>query len=361
MSVLDRIRPDLKDFVPYASARRMGAVARIRLDANESPWPHASSMALNRYPSPQPEELQQALSALYEVDASRLWVGRGSDEAIDLLVRAFCRPGSDNIVSATPTFGMYRIAARLQGAGFRDVPLDVRDDFALDPERLLDATDANTKIVVLCSPNNPTGTLYHDAIEWLVEKLSDRALLLVDEAYIEFASLPSAATQLDRFENLAVLRTLSKAHALAGARIGALLAHAGLVRLVGSIAAPYPLPTPSVGAAMSTLDPDALAMTRRRVAMLIGERDRVRRGLCGADDIECVFPSSANFLLVRCIDAARRFASLLDAGIRVRDVSSQSGLADCLRIGIGRPDENDEVLAAFGVDVPDRAGLETAA
>ena len=361
MNILDRLRPDLKDFVPYASARRTGSVGRIRLDANESPWPSRGGTALNRYPAPQPVELLTALAELYGVATTNVWAGRGSDEAIDLLVRAFCRAGVDNVVAATPTFGMYSIAARLQGAGFRGVPLEARDGFQVDTDRLLAAVDADTKIVVLCSPNNPTGTLNHDAIEGLARSLENRALLLVDEAYIEFAGARSAIGDLARFGNLAVLRTLSKAHALAGARIGALVAHPAVITLVNAIAAPYPLPTPSVDAALVALSRDALTAADQRVGMLVDERERVCRHLALATDIDEVFPSSANFVLVRCVDASRRFGELLEAGIRVRDVSSQPGLADCLRISIGSPVENSELLAAFDIDPTEQNSMETAA
>src|SRR5690606_30451600 len=234
----------------------------------------------------------------------------------------------DNIVSITPTFGMYRVAACLQDAGFRGVPLDPRDGFALDPRRLLDATDENTRIVVLCSPNNPTGTLHHHAIAWLAERLSGRSVLLVDEAYIEFSGQASAASMLDRFDNLAVLRTLSKAHALAGARVGALLAAEPLVKLVGAISAPYPLPAPSVDAALAALTQSALAMTRDRVALVLAERERVRAGLACASGVRCVHASTANFLLVRVDNASLRYRALVDAGILVRDVSAQTSLGD---------------------------------
>jgi histidinol-phosphate aminotransferase len=162
MSLLARMRPDLAAFAPYPSARRSGFEARIRLDANECPWSgEADASGLNRYPSPQPAELRARLAALYDVEPERLWLGRGSDEAIDLLLRAFCRAGRDNVVALAPTFGMYRIGAQLQGAEYRALALRAEDDFALDDEALLALTDADTKLVVVCSPNNPTGTLYH--------------------------------------------------------------------------------------------------------------------------------------------------------------------------------------------------------
>jgi histidinol-phosphate aminotransferase len=350
MSLLARARPELAAFKPYASARRSGFDARIRLDANESPWDlHEEGVdigaGLNRYPSPQPAELRTRLATVYGVDAARLWLGRGSDEAIDLLLRAFCRAGRDNVVAFAPTFGMYRIGAALQEADYRALALEPEADFTLDPDRLLALCDDDTKLVIVCSPNNPSGTLYHGAvISRLAERLAGRALLLVDEAYIEFAGVASACPLIDRHANLAVLRTLSKAHALAGERIGTLIAREEIVDLVGRIAAPYPLPTQSVRAALSALDPHVLARTQARVATLVAERDRVARALAASPMVRKVWPSAANFLLVRFADARAAFDRLLAAGILVRDFSAQPGLANCLRVTIGKPAENEFLL-----------------
>ncbi len=353
MSMLERARPELVAFAPYASARRAGFDARVRLDANESPWDIAddgfADAGLNRYPQPQPDALRARLAALYGVDPALLWLGRGSDEAIDLLLRAFCRAGRDNVVAFAPTFGMYRVGAALQGAAFRTLALSADDGFALDAGRLLALADDDTKLVIVCSPNNPSGTLYHgDALERLARALDGRALLLVDEAYVEFAGVASASALLARQPNVAVLRTLSKAHALAGARVGALLAQPEIVDLVARIAAPYPLPSGSVHAASAALEPDALARTHARIATLVAERERVAAALAGIDGVRTVWPSAGNFVLARFTDARAAFARLLGAGILVRDFSAQPGLANCLRITIGRPDENDALLAALG-------------
>jgi histidinol-phosphate aminotransferase len=352
MSLLARARPELAAFKPYASARRSGFQARIRLDANESPWDVSDDGSgqiadLNRYPSPQPDDMRAGLATLYGVDADQLWLGRGSDEAIDLLVRAFCRPGRDNIVTFTPTFGMYRIGAQLQGADFRTLGLDADTGFDLDIERLLALTDDDTKIVIICSPNNPSGTLYHEHVAPLAERLAGRALLLVDEAYIEFAGVDSAAALIGRHANLAVLRTLSKAHALAGARVGALIARPEIVDLVARIAAPYPLPTPSVLAALLALEERAITRMYTRVSRIVGERERVSAALSMLSDVRTVWPSAGNFVLVRFDDAAIAFNRLLGADILVRDFSAQPGLDHCLRITIGRPEDNDALLDAL--------------
>jgi len=348
MSVLARIRPDLAEFRAYASARSGGLDARVLLNANEAPhdaW--RASRGRNRYPDPQPAVLRARLAALYGVAPDRLWIGRGSDEAIDLLLRAFCRAGRDNIVTPAPTFGMYRVGARLQGAACREVALDADRGFVLDPERLLARVDADTKLVIVCSPNNPTGTPWHSALAFLAERLDGRALLVVDEAYVEFADAPSATALLDRHENIAILRTLSKAHALAGARIGALIAPAALAAFIGRIAAPYPLPSPSIELALAALEPAALEATRVRIGAIRAERERLRASLAGLRGVRAVWPSEANFVLARFDDARAAFDGALAAGVLVRDVSDQLGLAGCLRITVGAAAENAALLGAL--------------
>jgi len=348
MSILWRVRPDLAAFRAYVSARSSGLDAPIRLNANESPWAgNGASDGWNRYPDPQPPALRERLAALYGVCANQLWIGRGSDEAIDLLLRAFCRAGRDNIVTLAPTFGMYRVGAQLQGAGYRELALDARTDFALDPEDLLALTDADTKLVIVCSPNNPTGTLYHDTLEFLAERLRGRALLVVDEAYIEFAGVTGAAALLARHDNLVVLRTLSKAHALAGARVGALIAPEDIAAFIARISAPYPLPAPCIELALSALDADALHVAKARVATLVAERTRVERAIGSLPGVLYVWPSSANFLLARFDDAHAALEQALSAGIIVRDVSGQTSLDHCLRITIGAREENDALLEAL--------------
>ena len=348
MSVLARIRPDLAEFRAYASARSSGLAARVRrtaTDAAHDAW--RASRGCNRYPEPQPAALRSRLAALYGVAPERLWIGRGSDEAIDLLLRTFCRAGRDNIVTPAPTFGMYRVGARLQGAECREVALDAGCGFALDPERLLARVDADTKLVIVCSPNNPTGTLWHSALAFLAERLESRALLVVDEAYVEFANAPSATALLDRHENVAILRTLSKAHALAGARIGALIAPAALAAFIGRVAPPYPLPSPSVALALAALEPAALEATRIRIDAIRSGRERLRASLAGLRNVCAVWPSEANFVLARFDDARGVFERALAAGVLVRDVSDQPALAGCLRITVGTAAENAALLAAL--------------
>jgi histidinol-phosphate aminotransferase len=349
MSVLDLVRPEILALQPYSSARAEAGQAMVMLNANEAPWPPPGSqpetrgIPLNRYPDPQPRDLVARLAALYAVDSSRILVGRGSDEAIDLLVRAFCRPGIDAIALAPPTFGMYAVCAATQGAARIEFPLSA--DFAIDAGMLLDGLAESVKIVFLCSPNNPTGGRTGLAvIERIAHALRDRALVIVDEAYIEFAGVPSASSLLDRHENLGILRTLSKAWALAGARIGCLLARAEIVSVLRRIMPPYPLPTPSVMAAMAALTAEGMALTSRRIGLVIAERERMAVELARLPSVQDVLPSSANFLCARFVDAPRVYRDLMASGIIVRDVGRYPRLSGFLRISIGTREENSRLL-----------------
>lgn len=348
MGVIDLARAEVRALRPYSSARMEASGGRVFLNANESPWPPPGDAGdtLHRYPDPQPAALLAALAALYGVAPEQVLVGRGSDEAIDLLVRAFCRPGVDAVAICPPTFGMYAVAAGIQGARLIEVALTAQ--CGLDADALLARVDATTRLVFLCSPNNPTGGLTPLAqIERVARALDGRALVVVDEAYIEFADAPSAASLLTRYPNLAVLRTLSKAHALAGARIGTLLAAPEVVGLLRRIMPPYPVPTPCAQAALRALAPAAQAETARRVALLRAERERLAAALPRLPGVCAVLPSAANFLCVRFADAARVYAAALAAGVVLRDVGRYPGLANCLRLSIGSADENEAVLAVL--------------
>lgn len=354
MSALDLVRPDLRDFAGYASARRTQAQGAIWLNANESPLPSPVDAGgnLNRYPEPQPAQLRKRLAALYEVPTEALMVTRGSDEGIDLLVRALCRAGQDAVAVATPCFGMYAVSARVQGAPLVEAPL--RDDGAswmLDVDAIADAVEQRgVRLVFLCSPANPTGQALATAdVAALATRLRGRAVLVVDEAYAEYSAQGSALGLLPAYPELVVLRTLSKAHALAGARIGALVADPGLVALLRNLSAPYPIATPSATLALAALAPEALAQTRTRCSQAIAERARVAAALSAASGVRHVYPSDANFLLARLDDAQTAYEALLAAGVVVRDMRAMRGLGDALRITIGTPAENAAMLAALGV------------
>ncbi len=348
MSALELARPDLLALAGYSSARMEASGGSIWLNANESPWPQSADAPLNRYPDPQPPRLRAQLATLYGVEESRLLIGRGSDEAIDLLVRAFCRAGRDAILIQPPTFGMYAVCAAVQGAAVRTVPLSQENGFLPDFDAVLAAVDASVKLVFVCAPNNPTGDApAREAILTLADALRGRALVVVDEAYVEFADRESLAGDVAARGNLAVLRTLSKAHALAAARIGCLIAAPDVIGLLRRIMPPYPLPTPCVDAAEDALSPVALHRTRQRVAGIRAERERLRDLLRTVSDVREVLPSQANFLTVRFDDAQARYQQLLARGIVVRDVRRYPRLADALRITVGSPEENAAMLGVL--------------
>lgn len=348
MSVLDLARPELLAMAGYSSARLEASGGEIFLNANESPWNPLAIGRINRYPEPQPPQLLAALAEMYEADMSCLLVGRGSDEPIDLLTRAFCRAGLDSVLIAPPTFGMYAVAAQVQGAAIRNVPLLAGDGFRFDIDAVLAAVDVSTKIVYACTPNNPTGNSTDpDRLLELAAALRDRALLVIDEAYIEFAPQRSLAAQAGRPDNLVVLRTLSKAHGLAGIRIGTAIAAPELIALLKRIMAPYPLPEPSIDAAMKALSWEARQLTQARIAIATAERKRMQTALVDCPGVITVLPSDANFLAVRFDDPEARYQQLANAGVIVRKLMKYPGLENALRISIGTRDENDAVLAVL--------------
>lgn len=351
-SVLDLVRDDLRGFAGYASARRASVTGAVWLNANESPWrsPADDGLGVNRYPEPQPAALRRALAELYGVEPEQLLIGRGSDEAIDLLVRALCRPGRDAVLIAPPVFGMYAVSARLQGAPLIERALgEDETGFRCDLDAVADtAISDGAKLVFLCSPANPTGqALSTGEIVALARRLEGHALLVVDEAYAEYSSEPSVAGLVGTIGHLAVLRTLSKAHALAAARIGVVIAAPELIAVLRNCQAPYPVPAPCVELALAALRPEALALTCERIASTVTERERVGDALSGLAGVRRVYRSQANFLLVRFDDAQRAFDALLAAGVVVRDMRGYAALGDALRISIGTREENDAVLAAL--------------
>jgi histidinol-phosphate aminotransferase len=346
---LDLARPDLLALKAYEPARWDPTL--VRLHANETPWrPIAdeSAAGLNRYPEPISTPLCTSLAALYGTSPDCTLVGRGSDEGIDLLTRAFCRAGEDAVVVCPPTFGMYAVAARIQGAGVIEIPLRSELGFVLDTGAVIAALDASVKIVWLCSPNNPTGQLLERAaVDAVVAAAAGRAMVVVDEAYVEFAGQPSLATEVPHTPHLVVLRTLSKALGLAGARIGTVIAHRDVVGLLRRIIPPYAIPQPSIEATLRALLPENLAVARARQAELLRERERLAAALAHAATVDRVWPSDANFLLVRFHDAGAAFGRLVAAGLLVRDVRSHPALRDCLRLTVGTPQQNDRMIGCL--------------
>lgn len=349
---MDIVRGDLRGFAGYRSARGSKVEGDVWLNANESAWPSAVSGTghLRRYPEPQPAALRAVMASRYGCQPEQLLVGRGSDEGIDLLVRAVCRPGADAIVVTPPTFGMYEVCARLHGAGVLAVPLvEGTDGFECDFDAVAEAVQgSDAKLVFLCSPGNPAGnSLPLARIEALARRVQAQALVVVDEAYVEFGPGASATTLIDRQRNIAVLRTLSKAHALAAARVGCVIATAKLIALLQCCQAPYPLPAPCIEPACRALADAAWAATQAHIAAVTIERERLALALGKLRSVRRIYPSSANFLLVRFVDAQSALDQLLRSRIVVRDMRAHAGLGDALRITIGTPWQNDRVIEAL--------------
>jgi histidinol-phosphate aminotransferase len=341
-------RADIVSLAPYEHAAWEPTLERLH--ANELPWRTAedgSRAGLNRYPEPQPRILIERLAELYAVAPECMLVGRGSDEAIDLLTRGFCRAGRDAVLVCPPTFGMYAVCARIQGARVIEAPL-LADDFALEPQAVLERCTADVKLLFLCSPNNPTGNLLDEAAMLRIAgELSGRALVVVDEAYIEFAAVPSLARLVPRLPNLAVLRTLSKAHGLAGARCGSLIAHPEVIALLRKIIPPYAIPQLTLEAVLERLQPGAPARDRARLEVLLGERARLLGALPRLPGVTRVWPSAANFVLAEFRDAAAALARAREARLLVRDARGYPGLGRALRVTVGTPEQNRRLLEAW--------------
>ena len=329
------VRPNIRTLQPYSTARDEYAGGEIStwLDANESPYDNG----VNRYPDPHQRELKRRIAALKGVREGQIFLGNGSDEAIDLAYRIFCTPGRDNAVSIAPTYGMYRVAADTNDVEMREVALG--DDFALPTDALLAAADERTKLLWICSPNNPTGNAFPTReIERLLRAFP--GMVLLDEAYIDFASEPGFLSRLDEFPNLIILQTLSKAWGMAGLRLGLAFAAEPVAELFARVKYPYNINGPTQREVLERLSRPITA----QVAELRRERLRTARALADCRAIERIYPSEANFLLVRTAAPDRLYEALIRAGVIVRNRSRVAGCAGCLRITVGRPEENDLLI-----------------
>ena len=331
-------RPNIRNLAPYSTARdecqvKIGSF----LDANENPFANG----YNRYPDPRQAELKSLISRIKGIPVMNMFIGNGSDEAIDLCFRIFCEPAVDNAVSIAPTYGMYRVAADINNVQMREVPLG--EGFSLPVEALLEACDVNTKLMFVCSPNNPTGNAFPVSEILKLAEAFD-GMLVVDEAYVDFSSERSLTEYLAEYPNLIVLQTLSKAYGMAALRLGLAFGDKRTMSMFANVKYPYNISLSSMEKAMGLLVRDVKA----EVEVIKAERSRLAEALAALPRVRKVWPSDANFLLVEVDDARGLYDELLAAQVIVRDRSKVLACAGCLRITVGTPAENDKVLAVIG-------------
>ncbi|MDP4290342.1 MAG: histidinol-phosphate transaminase [Bacteroidota bacterium] len=335
----DKIRKNIKALKPYASARdEFSGMADVYLDANENPFPNGK----NRYPDPHQRLLRNALSQLKGIDPSTIFTGNGSDEVIDLLMRTFCNPGIDNIITLPPTYGMYKVSAEINDVEVREVPLTT--SFQPDVKAILGAADQNSKLLFICSPNNPTANLIDREI--IVELLNRfEGLVVIDEAYIDFCPSESKISLMNEYTNLFIMQTLSKAWGLAGVRIGIGVGQPDLIQILDNTKPPYNISVLNAAAALEALsDPSSM---KKKVDILLAEKNWLIKALMEMKSVMKVYASDANFLLVKIKDADLVYRKLIEQKIVVRNRSSVILCEQCLRITIGTPEENRELIQAL--------------
>lgn len=339
------LRPHILSLTPYSSARDeyTGKVG-VFLDANENPIGSTTDTGdYNRYPDPHQWAIKQRLAPIKGVRPEQIFLGNGSDEPIDLLVRATCTPGKDNLLIMPPTYGMYEVSAAVNDVELIKVPLTT--DFQVDTDSVLAAISPNTKLIWLCSPNNPSGNLLQaDAIRTILEA-ADHSLVIVDEAYIDFADTPSWTSELDNYPNLVVLQTFSKAWGLAALRLGMCFASEALIKVLNKIKPPYNISAPTQTLALDALTHEA--EKDEMVRQILSERQFLAEKLRSLPSVQVIHPSNANFLLVQFTDAKGIFEHLIEQQVIVRDRSKVKLCGGCLRISVGTRAENEQLLAVL--------------
>ncbi len=341
--VLKLVRPNILGLEAYSTARDdCGSnQPEIFLDANENPY----NNGINRYPDPHQKALKAKVAEIKGISADSLFIGNGSDEAIDLVYRVFCVPGASNAVSIAPSYGMYEVAAAMNDIEFRKVQL--RPDFSMDTEAMLSAADSKTRLMFICSPNNPTGNSFPvEQIEDILERFG--GVVVLDEAYIDFSVRPSLASLVKRYPNLIVLQTLSKAWGMAGLRIGLAIADPAVIALMSKVKYPYNINVLAQKMALMKLDE---AAKDKAVAEIVGQRFRLEKELAKCPEVKGIYSSDANFLLVRFENPDEVYERLLAGGVIVRNRSKVSGCEGCLRITVGTPVENDRLLRLLSSSV----------
>ncbi|MCR5395792.1 MAG: histidinol-phosphate transaminase [Bacteroidales bacterium] len=337
MNLSKVVRPNILALAPYSCARdEFKGEARINVDANENPY----NNGLNRYPDPRQLKVKALLAPIKGVKEEQIFLGNGSDEAIDLVYRIFCRPGIDNVVAPAPTYGMYQVCAEVNDVEYRAVPMQA-ETFALDVEAMAAQVDDHTKVIWVCSPNNPSGNAYsREQLISIVERFHDQ-IVVIDEAYIDFAAQPSMTDQLDRHDNLIVLQTFSKAWGHAAMRLGIAMSSPAIIAFFNNVKYPYNVNELTQQEAVRVLE--NVDRMRRQVAEVLSQRDILRQLLEPLPIVQHVYPSDANFLLVKVNDAMATYQYLQSEGVIVRNRHKVQLCANCLRITIGTPEENAQL------------------
>ena len=328
------IRKNLKTLTPYSSARdEFSGTSSVFLDANENPFDNG----VNRYPDPRQWELKERLSEIKNISAKQMILGNGSDEIIDLLMRAFCQPCEDKVIFCKPSYGMYKVAAQINDLRIAELELDA----AFQPNVELILKNNNSKLLFLCSPNNPTGNLIDKKI--LERLLSEfKGVVVLDEAYIDFASDASMVKELDKYPNLVILQTLSKAWGMAGIRLGIGLASVEIIKILNKIKPPYNVNTLTQNKALELLSCEEIY--QEKIDTLLEERSSILNELKSLSFVKKIFPSQANFILIRVENANKLYDFLIECGIVIRNRTTVSLLKNCLRISIGTPVENQKLF-----------------
>lgn len=340
MEIKKLLRPHLLNLTPYSTARdEFKGTAKVYLDANENAIGSTSKDIYRRYPDPYQISLKTRIGAIKKVSSENIFLGNGSDESIDLLIRAFCNPGLDKIIITMPTYGMYEVSANINDVGIIRVPLNA--DFTLDQVNMMEAIEPGIKIIFLCSPNNPTGNSIdkNDILE-IVNKF--QGLVILDEAYIDFSSRPSLIRELDNYSNLVILQTFSKAWGLAALRLGMTFADPQIIEILNMIKPPY-----NINGATQDLALKALAnqdKMKKMVHDILAQKKQLEKMLSGISSVKEVYPSDANFILVKIDHAHEIYLKLIEEKVIVRDRSSVELCSDCLRITVGTEKENRTLI-----------------
>ncbi|MBV9987834.1 MAG: histidinol-phosphate transaminase [Chitinophagaceae bacterium] len=341
---LDKLtRDNIRKLVPYSSARdEFSGEAKVFLDANENSLGSPLTKWYNRYPDPHQRAIREKLSAIKGIGPEHIFLGNGSDECIDLLFRCFCEPGKDNTIICPPTYGMYEVSANINDVAVKKALL--LEDFQLDLVHLENLADANTKIIWLCSPNNPTGnSLRREDVEMVLNNFD--GIVVIDEAYINFARQKSFIQDLADYPNLVVMQTFSKAWGLAGLRVGMAFASEAIIELLGRVKPPYNISQASQELALRALE--EVGQVNDMIRLLVDMREALSEVFRSMPGVEKVYPSDANFILVKIRDARQVYGFLLEKGIVVRDRSNVKLCEDCLRITVGTEQENTMLVNAM--------------